>query len=121
MTGRAVNVDDVARAVSDVFGVPLDRLRGRDRDWDISARRQVAFALAQELTGECLSQIGRYFRRDHTTVRAGIDRFNRVHRAEFADQIARARLQAQARAVPIFMRSATRAVFRHGEQDGGQV
>src|SRR5579862_6781889 len=61
-------VRDVERAVCLRFKITPERLRGRECQRKIARPRQIAMALARELTDASLPQIGRHFGRDHTTV-----------------------------------------------------
>ena len=64
-----VQTDDILSAVSDVFGVTLDRLLGRERTKDIALPRQIAMFLLREEANISLPQIGEMVGgRDHTTV-----------------------------------------------------
>lgn len=64
-----VQTDDVLSAVSDVFGVTIERLLGRERTRDIALPRQIAMFLLREEANVSLPQIGEALGgRDHTTV-----------------------------------------------------
>lgn len=117
--GASVSIEDVVEAVSQVFGISVERLLGRGRAADLCAARLIAYALARELTGKSLPQIGRHFHRDHTSVLSGIARVEDVHAAAHRDRIERARVLAKARAVPMFLRSGGHAQFVHRPADGG--
>lgn len=112
MSVGVISIEDVAQAVAAEFRVPEGSLTGVGRTAGISAARQVAFALAYELTGQSLPAIGRFFGRDHTTVLYGVARFRSVHKVKYADLIARARLRAVALSRPEFVRHPSQAVFR---------
>ena len=60
-------VRDIERAVCLRFKITPERLRGRECQRKIARPRQIAMALARELTGASLPQIGRHFGRDHTS------------------------------------------------------
>lgn len=65
----APRVAEIQRAVAEHFGTrPLDMIADR-RGREVARPRQMAMYLACELTTQSLPQIGRAFRRDHTTVR----------------------------------------------------
>lgn len=67
--GRALTLDDVARAVSDASRVSLEDLRGRGRTRSVRMARQLAATLARRLTRASLAEMGRYFdNRTHATV-----------------------------------------------------
>jgi chromosomal replication initiator protein len=69
-TAPATTIDDVARAVSERFRVPLRSLRSSTRRAAVVAPRHLAIHLARALTSESVAAIGRYFgQRDPATVR----------------------------------------------------
>jgi len=66
---REVQASQVVDAVADVFGVPTERLLGRDRSHEVALPRQVAMYLLREEINVSLPQIGAALGgRDHTTV-----------------------------------------------------
>jgi chromosomal replication initiator protein len=70
-----VQLDDVLNSVSDVFGVTIDRILGRDRSQDIALPRQIAMYLLREEANYSLLQIGDALGgRDHTTVMYACDK-----------------------------------------------
>ncbi len=65
----------ITAAVAEVFSVPPNHLRGKQRRRDILIPRQVAMLLMRELTDASLVDIGRFFSgRDHSTVLNSIER-----------------------------------------------
>lgn len=56
------------------FGVTVGELLSRRRDRDVARPRQVAMWLSKRVSMASLSEIGRYFDRDHKTVMHGIRR-----------------------------------------------
>ena len=70
-----LSMDKVIETVADSFGVPLDRLLGRDRSRQIALPRQVAMYLLREEANISLPQIGEALGgRDHTTIMYGCDK-----------------------------------------------
>jgi chromosomal replication initiator protein len=66
---RQVEPDHVVKAVASAFGVPPERLLGRDRSREAALPRQVAMYLLREDANVSLPQIGQALGgRDHTTV-----------------------------------------------------
>ncbi len=62
-------IDQVKRAICNVFGVTRTDLESARRSRSIAYPRQIAMYLCRKLTTRSLPQIGRYFgNRDHTTV-----------------------------------------------------
>jgi chromosomal replication initiator protein len=67
--------DDVVRKVSDIFGIPMDRMLGRDRSKEVALPRQIIMYLLREEANISLPQIGETLGgRDHTTVLYGIEK-----------------------------------------------
>ena len=66
---RPVRLEDIERAVCDVFGLAPESLQSARRDKDVCQPRMLAMYLARKLTRAALSEIGRHFgRRSHSTV-----------------------------------------------------
>ena len=62
-------VQDVLQAVAEHYGISVDDLRSQRRSRRIAWPRQVACAVACEVTDKSLTQIGRAIGgRDHTTI-----------------------------------------------------
>lgn len=64
-----VTPDLVIRYVCRYYGVEEEPLRGRRRSKNISEPRQLAMYLIRQLTSTSLEDIGKYFNRDHSTVK----------------------------------------------------
>lgn len=62
---------DIAGIVAAANGLTIKELTGPSRNRHIAWPRQRAWLLCRE-KGLTLTQIGRFFRRDHTTIMAGI-------------------------------------------------
>ncbi len=68
-TGRAVHLDDIEKAVCEVFGLSQDSLQSARRAKSLSTARMLAMWLARKHTRAALSEIGQHFgRRSHSTV-----------------------------------------------------
>ena len=67
-------IQDVQAAVAKAFGMAPLRLIGPQRSKALVLARHVAMYLCRETTGRTLKDIGREFRRDHSTVTYGIRR-----------------------------------------------
>jgi len=64
-----IQPNDVLATVSDVFGISVEKLLGRDRTQEVALPRQVAMYLLREESNFSLPQIGEAMGgRDHTTV-----------------------------------------------------
>lgn len=70
-----VRPDDIVNRVSEVFGVSVERILGRDRSRQVALPRQIAMYLLREEANISLPQIGETLGgRDHTTVMYGCDK-----------------------------------------------
>lgn len=66
---RSLSLEDIAQAVADEFGVPVEALESGSRATQLRVPRSVAMSLARELTPLSQSTISRYFGcRSHSTV-----------------------------------------------------
>lgn len=61
-------VADVLEVVADLYQLRVEDLRSQQRPRRIAWPRQLACAVASEITGKSYPQIGRVLRRDHTTI-----------------------------------------------------
>jgi chromosomal replication initiator protein len=72
LQARLVSIENIQKTVADYFKVRVTDLQGARRSRAIARPRQVAMALARELTNLSLPDIGEHFGgRDHTTVLHG--------------------------------------------------
>lgn len=79
-----IGVAEIRSKVAEFYGLSLRDMLSPRRDRRIAWPRQVAMALARELTGQSLPYIGMQFGRDHTTVLHAIHAVNR-RRDEFQE------------------------------------
>lgn len=68
------SIQRIIVATASAFGVPPLRLRDRHRTQDVVLARHAAIFLARQLTGASQVEIGKAFRRDHSTVRYALKR-----------------------------------------------
>lgn len=75
MQDRLVSIDNIQKTVADYFKIRVAELLSKRRSRSIARPRQIAMALAKELTNHSLPEIGDAFGgRDHTTVLHGCRR-----------------------------------------------
>lgn len=75
---KVVNIDTIARTVSNYFKINLGDIRGKSRVKEITKARHIAMYLAHQLTKTTLQNIGEYFsHRDHTSVMHGIKKIKK--------------------------------------------
>jgi chromosomal replication initiator protein len=66
---RLISIDNIQRTVAEYYNIKIADLLSKRRNRTIARPRQVAMALAKELTNHSLPEIGDAFGgRDHTTV-----------------------------------------------------
>lgn len=66
---QAISLDNIRKVVAEFFDVSVKDLMGKKRTRQIARPRQIAMALARELTNQSYIEIGQSFGgRDHTTV-----------------------------------------------------
>ena len=66
---HTTSADEIIESVSDVFGVPVEKVMSRDRTKNVALTRQVIMYLMREEANASLPQIGQAMGgRDHTTV-----------------------------------------------------
>jgi chromosomal replication initiator protein len=65
---RLVTIENIMRKVSEYYNIRVADLSSKRRSRSLARPRQVAMALAKELTEHSLPEIGRAFDKDHTTV-----------------------------------------------------
>jgi len=64
----------LARMIGRRFGVTLTEIRGRRKAAMLVRARHLTWWMLRELTSASYPEIGSYFRRDHTTVIAGVSK-----------------------------------------------
>lgn len=66
---RKISIENIQKTIADFYGVRVSDLKSKRRNRQIARPRQIAMALAKELTSLSLPDIGEAFGgRDHTTV-----------------------------------------------------
>jgi chromosomal replication initiator protein len=66
---------EVVRRVAEAYGIPFDRMIGRDRSHEVALPRQIAMYLLREESNISLPQIGDALGgRDHTTIMYGCEK-----------------------------------------------
>lgn len=64
-----ITIENIQRIVAEYFNIKVTDLKSKSRSRSVARPRQIAMALAKELTSHSLPEIGREFGgRDHTTV-----------------------------------------------------
>lgn len=63
-----VEIDWIAKQVSELMSLSLDDIRGPHRSKDLNTARKIAMALSYRYTPHSYETVGRYFSRNHATV-----------------------------------------------------
>lgn len=79
---RRPSIHEVMIAVATTFGLPPLRLTGPRRQQELVLARHVAMYLCRELTDSTLKEIGREFRRDHSSVTHAIRKIARRRKSD---------------------------------------
>lgn len=80
---RQVNIDSIQKMVAEYYRIPLRELTGHKRTRIYARPRQIAMALARELTGDSYPDIGAAFEgRDHTTVIHACDKVDELRKLD---------------------------------------
>jgi len=80
---RLVSIENIQKTVADYFKIRVGDLLSKKRTRSIARPRQIAMALAKELTNHSLPEIGDAFGgRDHTTVLHGCRRIEALRESE---------------------------------------
>jgi len=83
MQERLVSIENIQKTVADYFKIRVADLLSRRRSRSVARPRQIAMALAKELTNHSLPEIGDAFGgRDHTTVLHGCRRIAALRESE---------------------------------------
>jgi chromosomal replication initiator protein len=83
LQARLVTIENIQKTVADYFKVRVADLLSQRRNRSIARPRQIAMALAKELTSYSLPEIGDAFGgRDHTTVMHACKRIRELHDLE---------------------------------------
>ncbi|MBT8099412.1 MAG: chromosomal replication initiator protein DnaA [Gammaproteobacteria bacterium] len=83
MRDRLVTIDNIKKTVAEYFKIRVADLLSKRRSRSITRPRQIAMALAKELTNHSLPEIGDAFGgRDHTTVLHAVRKINELRGTE---------------------------------------
>lgn len=75
-------VRDIQRAVAAHYGQSIGEMLSQRHTPRLARPRHIAMYLARELTPRSYPEIGRMFRRDHTTVMSGVSRISSSRAAD---------------------------------------
>lgn len=86
---QRVSVRTIQQEVARFYRVSFDEMLSERRHWNIRHPRQVAYYLARTMTLQSLPDIGRRFRRDHTTIMHGLAKIRAMieHDERLQDEI----------------------------------
>lgn len=82
---RQINIDSIQKMVAEYYRIPLRELTGHKRLRNYARPRQMAMALARELTGDSYPDIGKAFEgRDHSTVIHACEKVEELRKSDKA-------------------------------------
>jgi len=77
--GRQVTIENIQKTVADYFKIKVAEMHSKKRSRNVSRPRQIAMALARELTNHSFPEIGEAFgNRHHTTVMHACDEIEQL-------------------------------------------
>lgn len=80
---RQINVESIQKVIAEYYRIPLRELTGHKRLRIYARPRQIAMALARELTGDSYPDIGLAFEgRDHSTVMHACDKVDELRKMD---------------------------------------
>ncbi|WP_372591337.1 chromosomal replication initiator protein DnaA [Guyparkeria sp.] len=80
---KMITLDNIQRTVAKYYNIKIQDLTGARRTRSIARPRQIAMALAKELTSHSLPEIGESFGgRDHTTVLHAVRKINELRESD---------------------------------------
>lgn len=65
---RQISIDNIQKVVANYYGIKISDLKSKSRKASLAKPRQMAMAIAKQLTNLSLPDIGDAFERDHSTV-----------------------------------------------------
>ena len=74
----AIEPETIVHIVAQHYGITREQLKGKRRTASVALPRQMAMSLMRRQTTLSLSEIGRFFDRDHTTVIHACDKIERL-------------------------------------------
>ncbi len=80
---KTVNVETIAKTVSNYYKIPVPDIRSKARNKDITLARHVAMYFSYYIAKATLVEIGEYFgKRDHTSVMHGVNKIKTMQNKE---------------------------------------
>lgn len=80
---KLINIDNIQKTVAEYFKIRIADLSSKNRRQSVTRPRQMAMALARELTSHSYPEIGEAFGgRDHTTVINAVKRINELKESD---------------------------------------
>jgi chromosomal replication initiator protein len=79
---KVITIEHIQRTVSGFFGLKLADMRTRTRTKAVAFPRQIAMYFARQLTHASLTEVGRAFDKDHTTVLHAVSKIEAMIRED---------------------------------------
>ena len=84
-----ITPDNIIKEVCRYYHIEEDKIRGASRSRDILLPRQIGIYLIRRMTGLSLEEIGKLFKRDHTTILNSINKIENLMKTDnnFAETV----------------------------------
>ncbi|QQS31075.1 MAG: chromosomal replication initiator protein DnaA [Sphingobacteriales bacterium] len=71
-----ITCEFITKTISEHYRIPMEGIKGNSRKRELVIPRQVAMYLCRTFTNKSLTEIGKFFNRDHTTVMHAVNTVN---------------------------------------------
>lgn len=80
---KTINIESIARCVSQHYKIPVPDLKSKTRAKDITIARHIAMYMAYYMAKATLAEIGNFFgKRDHTSVIHAVNKIKAMHKSD---------------------------------------
>lgn len=79
---RQISIENIQKTVANYYHIKVSDLKSKSRKAALAKQRQIAMAIAKQLTNLSLPDIGEAFERDHTTVIHAIKKVEAMKKAD---------------------------------------
>lgn len=79
---RQVSIDNIQKTVANYYRIKVSDLKSKSRKATLAKQRQIAMAIAKQLTNLSLPDIGEAFERDHSTVIHAIKKIEELKKTD---------------------------------------
>lgn len=80
---KTINIESIARCVSQYYKIPVPDLKSKTRAKEITIARHIAMYMAYYMARATLAEIGNFFgKRDHTSVIHAVNKIKSLHKSD---------------------------------------